>query len=323
MLRYLGFRAICCLADALPRGVQYFVAKRVAELNYLLDRTARENVKANLRVILGDVPVAVLNRQARWVFRSFGMYLCEFFGFNRFGPQFVDEHVHVHGREHLDAALAAGRGAIFCSAHFANFELGCTVVPQLGCPVLVVAQAHADRKINALFVSMRAKRGVQVVHSERGASAALKAVRKNMAVALLSDRPTGGPVVPVTLFGRETYLPQGPWRIALATGAPLLPTFTIRRANWDYTFDIGAPLAIPATGTREEKITNLAQQYADRLEALIRTEPYQWAVFYRIWDDPLSGAKGLQQSLAEHGLCAAPGETAPTVGMGSNIEEHA
>jgi KDO2-lipid IV(A) lauroyltransferase len=140
--------------------------------------------------------------------------------------------------------------------------------------------------------------GVNVVHSEQGATAALKALRRNETVALIADRPTGGPVVGVTLFGKLTYLPQGPWRIAVASGAALLPTFVYRRFNNQYTMEIGPALPVQETGTREERMAALAQSWARCLEARLKADPSQWATFYRVWDDPETGAEGLGQSLA-------------------------
>ncbi len=59
MLKYLGYKAIVGLASVLPRGGQYQIAHRVADLNYLLDHNARQAVKENVRVILGaDAPEA-------------------------------------------------------------------------------------------------------------------------------------------------------------------------------------------------------------------------------------------------------------------------
>jgi lauroyl/myristoyl acyltransferase len=299
MLTHLGFKAIDCLASHLPRHLQYFIAHRVAGLNYFFDRKARRNVQANLRVILGpDAPKSLIRHESRWVFRSFGMYLCEFLGYRKFGPDYIDQHVIVAGREHIDAALKRGRGALFVGAHYSNFEIGATVVAHMGYPITAVVQPHADPRTNAMFVGQRQKAGVCVVPSQTAATAAMKALKQNKTVALLADRATGGPVVPVELFGRRTFLPQGPWRIALASGAPLLPTFAYRRANYGYTLTFGAPIEAPSRGTRDERVAAMAQAWARVLEAHIRRDPAQWAVFYRIWDDPHSGAAGIADSVA-------------------------
>lgn len=285
-LRHLGFRAVARLTGILPRSWQYAISRRGADAYYLLDRHARENVIANLRGVLGpDASEALVRQEGRSVFRSFGMYLCEFFGYRSLGARFVDEHVLVEGRENLDAALGRGRGVIFCSAHYSNWELGATVVARLGYPITIVAQEHADPRTNELFVQQRRAAGVTVVPTQHGAKGALKALRRNQTVALMGDRPTGGPVIPVRFFGRRTCLPQGPWRIALTSGAALLPTFVYRRFSSNFTLHIGTPIELPHSGALRERMTALAQAWAERVEARLRADPGQWAVFYRVWED--------------------------------------
>ncbi|MCW8133045.1 MAG: lysophospholipid acyltransferase family protein [Planctomycetota bacterium] len=287
MLAYHTFKAISHLASSLPKGIQYPVACALADAYYLASRRARTAVKANLRVILGpDATEKAVRREARWAFRSFGMYLCEFFGYRRFGPAYLDEHVRVIGREHLDKALAAGRGALFVSGHYSNWELGASMVGHLGYPILIVAQMHRDPRVNELFVGQRARHGVSVAHTEVGALAALRALRENRPVAILGDRPTGGPTVDVELFGKPVAFPQGPWRIALSTGAPILPTFVHRTYHGGYTLEIGEALNVPAGLKREERIGGFAQAFARCLQAKIAAAPSQWAAFYEVWKHP-------------------------------------
>jgi len=284
MLSYWCFKGLGLLSSVLPRSVQYRASAVAARLYHRLDGRAREAVRANLRVMLGSsASEAAIRREAARSFRSFGRYLCEFFGYRRFGPDYFDQHVTILGRENLDRALATGRGALFVSGHYSNWELGASVVGHMGYPILIVAQMHRDPKVNELFVSQRAKHGVTVAHSEQGALAALRALRENRPVAILGDRPTGGPTVPVKLFGRPMDFPQGPWRIALATGAPILPTFVHRRCDGDYVLDIGAPVTPPAAGSREARIAAYAQAWAEQFETRVRTDPSQWAAFYPVW----------------------------------------
>jgi len=285
MLMYGIYQAIVAGSPLIPRRLQHSVAVRLADLYYLGSRRDREAVLANLRVIHGSaVPESLLRREARGTFRGFGMYLAEFFGYRRFGPEYLAAHVSVQGRAHLDSALAQGRGALLVSGHYSNWELGASMIGHLGYPILIVAQMHRDARVNELFVSMRAKHGVTVAHSDQGARAALRGLRDNRPVAILGDRLTGGPTVPVTFFGRAVVLPQGPWRLSLATGAPILPTFVNRQNNGEFTLEIGTPLNSAPSNARADRVAALAQVWASQLETRVRLDPSQWAVFYPFWE---------------------------------------
>jgi lauroyl/myristoyl acyltransferase len=284
ILHYAAYKSIGWLASVLPIETQYTIARLAADSYYNLDRSARESVCANMSAILGpDVAPFELRREARRVFHSFGRYLTEFFGYERFSGQYIDRHVMIQGREHVDAGLKAGRGVLFVSGHYSNWELGPMTVAQMGYPIVAVVQMHAHPKINALFVEQRAKRGVEIVHSRDAALRAMKALKNNRTVAMLGDRPTGGPTIEVEWFGRKTQLPQGPWRIALRTGAALLPTFIARRPENDYILEIGAPIPIPMYNDEIKIAAELAQSWARQWETRVRRDPTQWEVFNPIW----------------------------------------
>jgi KDO2-lipid IV(A) lauroyltransferase len=285
IFEYFGFKAVTGLSSILALNTRYALAGLCADLYFKLDRGARENVCANLSaVLLPDAAPSALRSEARRVFHSFGRYLVEFFGAHVLSDQYIDRHVLVAGREHIDTALKAGHGALFVSGHYSNWELGAAVVARMGYPITAITQMHAHPKVNALFVEQRTRRGVRVAHSIYGARAALKALQQNETVAILGDRPTGGATVEAGFFGRRTALPLGPWRIALSSGAALLPTFMSRRED-GYLLEIGAPLNISDyTGTSEiEKSQALAQAWTVYFEERVRKDPGQWEAFYPVF----------------------------------------
>ncbi|MEI6231817.1 MAG: lysophospholipid acyltransferase family protein [Planctomycetota bacterium] len=283
-LHYAMYRAIGRLTTLLPLEAQYAIARMASDAYFKFDRNARESVCANMEAVLGPgVAAFEIREAARSVFQSFGRYITEFFAFHHFSGQYIDRHVMIQGREHVDAALKAGRGALFCSGHYSNWELGPAAVAQMGYRVLAVVQMHADPRINALFVKQRAQRGVEVVHSRDGALRAMKALKSNRTVAMLGDRATGGPTVDVQWFGRTIQLPQGPWRIALKTGAALLPTFVARRPDQSYFMEICAPISVPLYNNVQGDCAAMAQAWAARWEQQVRRDPTQWEVFYPLW----------------------------------------
>lgn len=284
MIGYLAYSSLTFICARLPFSIQYGVARCLSCVAHVVAGGSRAAVRSNLRTVLGkDADEGEIRRLTRRTFRSFGRYLCEFFGAAGCDRSFLDRNVRVVGRGNLDAALAKGRGLLFVSGHYSNWELGAFVVGRLGYRILIVAQIHSDPRVNELFVRARAVHGVEVVPTVNGARAALRALRENRPVAILGDRSTGGPTVGVTLCGQATGFPQGPWRLALDTGAPLLPTFMRRETDGSYTLSIGEPLEWPDRGTREERMAALAQAFAEALEARLREDPTQWAAFYPVW----------------------------------------
>ena len=283
---YWAFKSLSALSSVLPRFIPYSISVPLSELYYLLDGTARRCVASNLKTVLGpQATPAEIRRQSRRAFRSFGRYLCEFFNAGPRSVDFVDNHVHVTGRENLDAALAGGKGCFFVSGHYSNWEMGAFKVGRLGYPIVAFTLAHDDKKVNDLFVSRRAAYGVSVMHTHGGVRPVLRALRENKPVAMLGDRTTGGPTVRVRLCGRETEFPQGPWRMAAETGTPILPTFMIRRADGGYDLRIGAALNASRVEDKQACAIQLAQDWAHAFENMLMEDPSQWTVFKPVWSD--------------------------------------
>jgi KDO2-lipid IV(A) lauroyltransferase len=281
--QYLGFKAIVRLARAWPRPAQQRIAEFVARAYYLLDAQARRDLCRNLeRALPPGTPPAEVRRTALRAFESFGYYLAEFLSGNVLSREFIDRHVMVSGREHLDAALRAGRGALFCTGHFSNWELAAAVVARMGYPILAIAQRHAHPDADRLFVETRRACGIEIAYSATGARAALRELAANRTVGILGDRPTGEGNVPVEFFGARTALPPGPWRLALASGAALLPGFVTRMSD-EFILEIGAPLPRPGYTDRDAQVAALAQSWAHAFEEKIKQAPGQWEAFYPVW----------------------------------------
>lgn len=286
-IRYCLFRLMIGLCYLLPGRFLYWVALRIADLNFFwLDKSGRKAVLANLTQALPDVPEERRLIEARWIFRNFGKYLTEFFRFRQFGPEFFRSRLAYHGWEHIERTLAEGKGCITLSAHFANWELGVAGLSMSGIgKVTVVAAMHRYGKINELFMRERESMGLNVVDMEKDAAMHLmRALKKNGIVGMMGDRDPTEHGLEVEFFGKPCRFPQGPARIALATGAPVLPAFCLRRTNDCFNIVFLPPLKVPDSGTKMERARAMTQEFAHELEKQIRLHPEQWAAFYPIWD---------------------------------------
>ncbi|MDR1533690.1 MAG: lysophospholipid acyltransferase family protein [Planctomycetota bacterium] len=286
-LRYLLFRVLIALCDLLPQRFLYFAALRLADLNYYwLDRRGGRAVEDNLRVVLPEASPERLAKEARWVFRNFAKYLTEFFRFRHFGPAFFRTNMAMFGLEHIEAALAAGRGCVVSSAHLSNWELGAAGLSIMeGKKMTVSVAMHRYGRINDLFMRERERMGLRVADMERDAARALlRALRRNEVVGVMGDRDPTEQGVIIRFFGRPCRFPQGPARLSLATGAPLVPAFCLRRSNDSFSCVFHPPIPIPAAGDRAEKVCRMTQAFADVIAETIRLHPEQWAVFYPFWE---------------------------------------
>jgi lauroyl/myristoyl acyltransferase len=116
--------------------------------------------------------------------------------------------------------------------------------------------------------------------------AVMRALEENGIVAMQGDRDFNNTGIGVPFFGREAYFPRGPFRVAMATGAAVLPAFIIQVPDGRYRAVIERPLEVECSGDRDSALSANVRRYVAVLERYVTDYPSQWYCFYPFWDDP-------------------------------------
>jgi len=285
-LKLAGFRVSMFLAEKLPVPLLYWLAARAADLHRLLDASGRRAVGENLRRVLPEASEEHISGVTASMYRNFATYLAEFLGVGRFSGEFLDTHADIAGIEHLDGALRRGCGCICLSCHISNWEFGALLLARRGYAVNAIVQRHAVAATDAIFTERRRAAGVGVFSVEEGATASLRALRRNEIVCILGDRDLTSRGLMVDYFGVSVSFPRGPARLALATGAALVPCFVSRRDGDCFTLAILPELPVPETGPRRDRVRAVTERVAGFCEETVRRHPEEWAAFYRLGDRP-------------------------------------
>jgi KDO2-lipid IV(A) lauroyltransferase len=195
-------------------------------------------------------------------------------------PEELLQHVTIDGREHLDAAMAGGRGALMAVPHMGSWDMAGSYAGALGYPISAVAERFPG-SLNGAVVSTRQRFGLNVIMLGRSAVRAItQALQANSIVALLCDLEQG-PGIEVRFFGRRAIVPGGPAAIALKTGAPLIPAYQYVTSPGHHHVHLDPPLALRYGDTKE----SVMQRVVERLEVFIREHPDQWYAFRHMFRD--------------------------------------
>jgi phosphatidylinositol dimannoside acyltransferase len=234
-------------------------------------RAALENYAAALGRESSDREVS---RVARRAFQNYGRMLTDFLLMGSLTPEELLNRVSMDGREHLDAALAKGRGAIMAVPHMGSWDMAGSYGGALGYPIAAVAERFPG-SLNDAVVRTRQRFGVNVIALGRSAVRGItQALQANAIVALLCDLEQG-PGVTVQFFGRRAVVPGGPAAIALKTGAALMPACQYVTSPGRHHVHLEPPLTWLAGETKE----GLMQRVVGRFEDFIRQRPDQWYAF--------------------------------------------
>jgi len=280
---YYCYKTGRALALRLPIRVTYAIAVWLADIYYIFAKTDRENISANLRIILKTDDQKLLDRHAKNIFRNFAKYLADFLRFSIVDRDFISKNITLEGREYLDAALARGKGVICLSAHLGNWELGGAIVGRLGYDIHAIALNHSDRRVNDFFQGQRLACRVSTIPIGAQLKNCFKILRKNMVLAILADRDFSDTGMATNFFGHQTVLPKGPAFFSLKTDALTVPVFCIRTEGDKFRFVFQKPLEIVHTGDKKADASRVMQQYVTVIERFVREHPDQWYMFQKVW----------------------------------------
>lgn len=282
---YLAYRIFDGLFGLLPEPAMRRGGEALGTIAYYLARGRRRLVLRHAQRVLGEDDSA-LRSTVRRMFASYGRYWAEVFWVRaRRKQQFLD-HGDLVGQEHIDAAVAAGRGIVLALPHLGNWEAAGAKAEQIGIPVLAVAERLPNRRIVDWFVKVRNQMGIEVVLTGKGSRVTRELVARlevGGTVALVADRDLTGRGVEVEYFGERTTIPAGPVALAERTGAALIPVGAYFKEGRGHRFVVHPPLVIPDAPTREERVALGAQRCAEVFEEIIRVAPHQWHLFVPNW----------------------------------------
>jgi lauroyl/myristoyl acyltransferase len=298
--------AVAPILARIPAALGYRIACWRGDLLYWCQAGKRTELSRNVRLVLGDeLSPAAAQRVVRDWFRLLSCSTVDVKRLRR-GARPLRRLVEIRGREHLEAALAAGKGAILCSAHFGSHASGLSVLHASGFPV-----THIGRWDHNYEYDYRANYNVRVGVSpaERWfwdmvyarpllryrqrpniepwpgrpqvAMQAAAALRANEVVSVSIDAPPldneRARAVDVPFLGHRTKLLPGIVAIAQLTGAPVLMGFLYRGADYRHqVWEISPP--VPLDGE-----TAIAfRRCAAEVDAAIRRSPAHWNLWQTV-----------------------------------------
>jgi KDO2-lipid IV(A) lauroyltransferase len=289
---YVAYRAGAAFANAIPGPFAEPVAGAVGRTLALAMPSRRRIVERNLHRAAGeDLRGLALQRSVSDVFASYARYWLELFRLPHEGADAIDRKLHVDGYEHLQAALAAGGGAIVTLPHVGGFEYAAAWIANRGHPPTVVVEAVEPPELLEWFTRQRSALGMEVVPlGPHAAGRMLEALKENRIICLLADRDISGDGIEVEFFGERTTMPGGPAVLALRTGAPILPLAVYFEDRGQHHAIIQPPVPAERRGRLREDVERVTQDIAHRFEELIRAHPEQWHVMQPNWPSDRDGA---------------------------------
>lgn len=275
------------LLRRLQHAVADSIAIGIARVAWLWPTKARRNIIRNAAAAIGRLdsdPAAIRTARRAWEHQALN-YVDNMRVISESAER-VLARTEVIGLEHLQQALAAGRGAIIASAHLGNVDFGGHATVLRGVPAVAVVQDIRSERLFHLLNDVRLRFGGELVRARPGAIGDLqRLLRQDRAVGFTCDWDSLGSGIPVPFLGRTLRMPVGPPMLAIRTRAPVVPGFVVRLPGRHYRVHYEPPLEFERTGFFRQDLARLAEAIGRAVERYIRQFPDQWCCFQNVWVD--------------------------------------
>ena len=287
----LWFPAALLASRHLPRPLMHRGGRALAAVYYRMRPKYLRAARRNLAVILGaseDAPE--VRRLASEMVASHFRAWVDFMHFATRPPEDAARLVEgVVGYSRIVEGRLRGQGVLLLTAHLGNWEVGGLMLAQVNQPIHVVLVPDIFPGVERERRRLHARCGVteiRVDHSFVPTLSVLRALGENGIVAMQGDRDFDNTGIAVPFFGRDAFFPRGPLRVAMASGAVVLPAFIVGLPDGRYRAIVEEPLPIVTAGDRDAALRANLLTYVALLERYVRRYPEQWYCFFPFWDDP-------------------------------------
>jgi KDO2-lipid IV(A) lauroyltransferase len=283
---WLGLTTCSLIISFLPENWLYSFAKNIARVGARVAAKQRKIALESLTLAFGQEKTP---EEIKRIVQDCFIFLAKagvelMFLMDR--PRRLRERVQIVGRENLENALKAGRGAILVSAHFGNFPLMLARLSLEGYKVGGIMRPMRDTRVEKLFLKKRGRLNIKTIYSQPRKACVdttIRCLANNEIVFIPIDQNFGTGGVFVDFFGRKAATATGPVVLARRTKATIVPCFIIRQPDDCHKIIFEPPFTLEEGSSPQDTVVLNIQRLTNIIEDYIRRYPAEWGWIHRRW----------------------------------------
>lgn len=198
--------------------------------------------------------------------------------------------VSFERKEALKKLVSEGKGVIFLMAHVGCWQASLSALSYLKTRVNMVIRREEGDVDRHYFEHQSKESPFNIIDPEGylgGTLDMVNALKNGEIVSIMGDRIFGNPknTVSVEFMGERALFPFSAFKVASATGAPVIVLFTFKKGANKFGLDLVKVMNIPENlGRSGEKYKPYVSEFVKMLERYADVYPYQFFNFYDIWE---------------------------------------
>ncbi len=232
---------------------------------------------------------AELSRKAqektiREFYGNFCMYIMEVLRIPYMTAEENEKRVEIVGREHMEAALAEGKGVILVATHNDNVDLGGCSMAMRGLPISVVVK-QMGKMAEAFISRVRQNTGVILISRKKSGNHIKELLAENKIVTIVVDQHLAPyRTIVCDFFGQRAATTHAPARFGFETGAPIITGIIQRKQKHGYHRIVLSPFVLETPYADLDLNIRYNTERLNRIvEGWIRETPNQWWWFHKRW----------------------------------------
>lgn len=265
-----------------------------------------QRARDNLRAAYPEKTAAEMEGILREMWDNLGRTVAEYphlYKISMNGPNPRIEVTHV---ERSDAAMDAGKGVLFFSGHFGNWEVMPAAAAQRGYDGGTVYRPVNNPFVDRWIVKQRMKAGSKemITKGPQGTRRIFTLLRRGKGIFLLVDQKTNEGVA-APFFGQMAMTTPAPAGLALRLGAALIPVSNERLKGAHFRMHVHSPIRFTPSGNSDEDVVALTARINEAIEDCVRERPSQWLWIHRRWPREKDVPTGRRAKMSQAALGAA------------------
>jgi KDO2-lipid IV(A) lauroyltransferase len=246
-----------------------------------------KRILSNLSLVYPESTQAWREALRRRLYEHLGWMVTEILALQHDPHQVFDWIEEVDGGHFIEKPLAEGKGVLFLSGHYGNWELLAAWYAQYLSKkgfrsFYIVSQSTKDKDIARLIAKYRQNAGIKLLPKTTSTLEMVKLLKSGAHVAALADISWRGGVV-LPFMGHPCAHTTGPAVLGTLASVPVVPVAIYRKGPFRHRVAFSPPLPVPGEKNRRLKVELLTREVGEALEKMIAPQPELWFWLHNRW----------------------------------------
>ncbi len=279
-IQYRASKAVIRGIRIMPYRAAIGLGRLIGLAGWLLDPFHRKTVQIQMRAAFGDSYRPGIDRR---VFMNHGDILVDTVRYAYMKDPQLRERIVIEGQEHLDKALARGKGLMMITGHIGNWEILSHLPRLLGIRFCVMANIRKDPRLESLVDEIRSRSGATILPPKGKALMLIRELKRGNTIGMIVDqRGKRSESLFCDFFSLPAPTNPAPAFIAVKGDAVILPVHAVKQ-NGRYLIRFFEPREASSFGNGHDAIRGLSRFMQSWIESVIRQYPDQWFWLHCRW----------------------------------------